>query len=264
MGRVGPASGSTRAYNDTGADVAFNRVNEWRLNRYLMGDPQFAPQAPAVDPMGPGGGGGGGWGGGGGGGGGGLNPADFDAYAAQAMKAIAGIQAVANPLEGMYGGAVDRDVAEARQAYAGIADRVSMEDPFLAMVAQAAPQVNREMEAFLQGQGMDTSQYGNAVDYANAQLRSGQDNWSNYAKASGANHLAGQRDMVDISRLQGENIVQGFEGQRTELAAIVAAQKAAEAQRVQQERTRAIMELLGMGLQYGKAPDISSLLGGAA
>lgn len=256
MGASGPASGSTAAYNKMGADLAFNRVNDWRLGRYLAGDPQFQPKQPAPAPMM-----GGGGGGRSGGGGGGIPGAEnFDAYAAQMMKLIGSMKPVTNPLAGSYNGAVDRDIAEARAAYGGLAKAVPMNDPYLAMVAQSAPTVNPGMEAFLSGQGMGTGDYDSAVAQQNAELRAGADNWSNYARAAGANHVAGQRGIVDTAKLQGQNIVQGFEGQRNELAAMVAAQQAAEQQRVQQERIAAIMQLLSMGMQYGKAPDIGGLL----
>jgi hypothetical protein len=236
----------------------------------LGGAGGFAPPAGSL-PGGPGGPGGGG-GGFGGGGGGGLNPADYQTYAA-AMKQLLQSKlydtpaAQQNPLTAMVNPAVDADVANARGAFANIGNQVSQADPYLALIANRAPQLRPEMEQFLQGQGADTGQYGNAVNYANAQLGAGDQNWQNLARILGANHVAGQQGVVDTAKLQGEGIAQGLEGQRTQLNALAQMQQMQmdreaqqQAYQAQQEKAAAIMQLITQGLQYGQAPDLTGLV----
>lgn len=249
-------------WDATGPARAHERVmayNNWRWANglYPNQDTLMGQQQPMPQPTS--GGSGGGWGGGGGGGTPALDPALFDQYAAQMMTAIKGIQPIADPLAGAYNPAIDQEIADVRAAYGGIADSISTADPFLSMIGQAAPTVDPSMAGFLQSQGMGVGDYNDAVALTNAQLQAGQDNWSNYAKAAGANHVAGQNDMITNAKLQGEQFVQGYEAQRQELANLVAAREAAEKRRVQDARLAAIMPLLASGLEWGRIPDISEL-----
>lgn len=136
--------------------------------------------------------------------------------------------------------AFDADIAAAKQAYAGVAGGVSKADPYLGLVGMQAPQVRPEMEQFLQAQGVGTGDYGNAVDYANAQLAAGAQNWSGLAQALGQNHLAAQQGVVDVANLQGQNVVQGFEAQR-------AATQAALAEQAKKQKLDLILQLIAAG-----------------
>jgi hypothetical protein len=282
------------SYNNPDASRAFawdpNRKTYTNLameTARLGAAPGFAPPAGSL-PGGPGGGGGGGGFGGGGGGGGGVDPADYTKYAAamqqllksslfNAPAAVAAPAAQQNLLKPMIDPAVDKDVANARGAYANIGNQVSMEDPYLALIANQAPQLSADMGQFLASQGMAGGQ-DNAVALANAQLAAGGQNWQNLARILGQNHLAGQRGVVDTAKLQGENIVQGLEGQRTGLHALSnvqqmqldqraqdqalqlqIAQRDAEYQ-AQQQKAAAIMQLIAAGLPYGQAPDLAGLI----
>jgi hypothetical protein len=196
-------------------------------------------------------------------------------------KAPAAIEAPAaqqNLLTPMIDPAVDKDVASARGAYANIGSQVSMQDPYLNLIAQQAPQLGAEYEQFLRSQGGDVGAYGNAVGAANAQLAAGGQNWQNLARILGQNHVAGQQGVLDTARLQGENIVQGLEGQRTGLHAQAnvqqmglnrdAQQQALQMQMsqrdaeyaAQQQKAQAIMQLIAQGLEFGQAPDLTGLI----
>lgn len=194
-------------------------------------------------------------------GGGGPRP-DFAAYSAAMMKLLNSslMQAPKNPLDAMINPAVDADIAAARGAYSGLAGQIPMNDPYLALVGAQAPTVGPEMEQFLQGQGLDTQQYGNAVDYANAQLGAGAQNWSQYAQAQGANHLVAQQRSADTAKLQGEQIVSGLEGQRTSLQAMAAAQNFQAQQAAQQQKLQLILQLMQAGLQYGQQPNLAGVI----
>jgi hypothetical protein len=207
--------------------------------------------------------------------------------ALQAPAAIAAPAAQQNLLSPMIDPAVDTDIANARGAYANLGSQVSQVDPYLALIANQAPQLGNEYGQFLQGQGMGGSN-DQAVQYANAQLAAGGQNWNKLAGILGANHLAGQQSVLDTSKLQGENIVQGLEGQRTNLKAGAAQQQMQLDQRAQeqalqlqrdqramemqiaqlnaqreyeaqQQKAAVIMQLIAAGLPYGQAPDLTGL-----
>lgn len=240
-----------------------------RAQNFLSdGDAPTDEGVPPIDPganpygSGPGGGGGGGRGGGGGGSSA-SDAANFGAYQAAMQKMIGsdmfkGEQSLLKP---MIDPAVDQDIATARSAYGNLAGQIPMNDPYLNLIAQQAPQLGDEMGAFLQGQGVGTGGADQAVQYANAQLQAGGQDWSNLAALLGQNHLAGQRGAMDVANLQGEGIVQGYEGQRTSLRAQAAMQQQQMDQAAKQQKMQAIMQMISAGLQYGQPIDLGSLLG---
>lgn len=173
--------------------------------------------------------------GGGGGGGGGFTAQQLAQQAA--LRQLIG-SSLLKPMD--VNPAFDADIAAAKQAYAGVAGGVSKVDPYLGLVGMQAPQVRPEMEQFLQAQGVGTGDYGNAVDYANAQLAAGAQNWSGLAQALGQNHLAAQQGVVDVANLQGQNVVQGFEAQR-------AATQAALAEQAKKQKLDLILQLIAAG-----------------
>lgn len=200
-----PASGTYRDFNDY-------------LQLAMGGYQPPAPTNPTPPTPRPGGGGGGGGGGG---------------YTAQQLAQQAALRQLigSDMLKPMnVNPAFDADIATAKNAYAGIAGQVSKVDPYLGLVGMQAPQVRPEMEQFLQAQGVGTGDYGNAVDYANAQLAAGAQNWSGLAQTLGQNHLAAQQGVVDVANLQGQNIVSGLEAQRA--ATQIALQEQAKKQRL--------------------------------
>lgn len=287
--RRGNSQGSTRGNYLTGADAADrqaqtyyaqggqastnakatqNNMFEWDPARgKFMNAADYMttnkPQSPwPTQPTNPNGGGGGGGGGGSAAADAAKQAADWQAYVS-AMKGMLGqITPAAVPMAGMVDPAVNADIANARQAYGQVAGQIPMNDPYLALAAMKAPTVGNEMEQFLRGQGADTQQYGNTVDYANAQLGAGAQNWQGYAQAQGANHLVAQQRIADLARLQGENVVQGFEGQRAQLNAQVAQQQAAAAEAAKQQKMQLILQMIQAAGQYGQAaPDVTGLLG---
>lgn len=219
---------------------------------------------------GPGGGlpttppGGGGGGGGGGGRGSGVSPAaNFAAYAQAYMQLLNSdkYKPQKNPLSGMIPGAYGKDIAEATAAYNGIASKVPMNNPFLGLIAQQAPTVDPGMQAFLQGQGVGTGDYSNAVNYANAQLGAGNQNWQNLGAVLGQNHLAAQQGTVDLAHLQGQNVVQGLQADQQAALNAVAMQDFQAQQAYQQQQQNALMQLLGTALQSGaKMPSLGGLV----
>lgn len=277
-------------FNGPDANKAFawdpQRKTYVNANSYSFGSPP--PPSGGLPPRGPGIGSSGGGGGGGFGGGGGVNPADYTKYAAamkqllqsnlfsgpQALTAPAALQ---NPLTGMIDPAVDKDIATARGAYSGIADQVSMADPYLNLIAHQAPQMSPELAQFAASQGVG-GDYAKQLLESQGQLAGGAENWANLAKILGTNHVAGQQSVVDNARLQGENIVQGYEGQRTGLKAMAGQQQLGLDQRAQdqamqvaqlnqqqayaaqQAKAQAIMQLIASGLPYGQAPDLAGLI----
>ena len=199
--------------------------------------------------------------GGGGGGGRGASP-DFAAYSAAMMKLLNSslMNGPADPMIGKIDPAVNADIATAKAAYGNLASQIPTTDPYLSLVGQAAPTVDPGMEQFLHTQGVPTDPYGNAVDYANAQLAAGANNWSNYGQAMGASHVAAQKAMQNTAAVQGENIVQGLEGQRTSMNEALALRQYQAAQQAQQQKLQIIMQLLGQGLQYGQMPNLQGVI----
>lgn len=200
-------------------------------------------------------------GGGGGGGGRGASP-DFAAYSAAMMKLLNSslMNGPADPMVGKIDPAVNADIATAKAAYGNLASQIPTTDPYLSLVGQAAPTVDPGMEQFLHTQGVPTDPYGNAVDYANAQLAAGANNWSNYGQAMGTSHVAAQKAMQNTAAVQGENIVQGLEGQRTSMNEALALRQYQVAQQAQQQKLQIIMQLLGQGLQYGQMPNLQGVI----
>lgn len=239
--------------------------------KYYSPSAQAAQMALPPIGGGSGGGAGGGYGGGGGGGGGaaGLDKAAYNAYAQAMMQLInGGFQAPAaqtNPLTRMIDPAVDKDIAAARGAYANIGNEVSMVDPYLAMLRVQMPHSSAELQALANSQGVGDP-YRAQVGASNLDADQASANWQQLARALGGNFKTGQQNAVDTAKLQGQNIVEGYEGQRTQLQALAALQQQkldqqhqADVQAMQQQKLQALMQLLGTGLQYGVTPDVSGV-----
>lgn len=225
-----------------GANMPIERQFDWdpQLKRYMNADdyaaqdrgwkppapPAWMPPTPPTPRRG---------GGGGGGGGGGYTAQQLAQQAA--LRQLIGSDML-KPMN--VNPAFDADIATAKNAYSGIAGQVSKVDPYLGLVGMQAPQVRPEMEQFLQAQGVGTGDYSNAVDYANAQLAAGAQNWSGLAQTLGQNHLAAQQGVVDVANLQGQNIVSGLEAQR-------AATQLALQEQAKKQKLDLILQLIAAG-----------------